>query len=148
MRQRGAPWALSASPYSLVALLFTLPYMLWLFMSLFVTLMANSGPTRAVSITTTPGVARRVRAACRSTAHRRALTGGAATGPATTAAGSAISDPRIDPAIQEIHEQVAHDEADGDEQDHALHERIGAREDGGHHPAPHAGPGEPVPGDG
>src|SRR5438093_816323 len=108
---------------------------------------ASTATTRAASITTTPRGARRVRAACRSTAHRRALTGGAATGPATTAAGSAISDPRIDPAIQEIHEQVAQDEADGDEQDHTLHERIVAREDGVHHQAPHAWQGKDVLGD-
>ena len=51
------------------------------------------------------------------------------------AAGSAISDPRIDPAIEEVHQQVAQDEADGDEQHHALHERVVPREDRVHHEA-------------
>src|SRR6267142_1971544 len=101
----------------------------------------------AASITTTPKGARRVRAACRSTTHRRSRTGGAVTARAMAGAGSAISDPRIDPAVEEIHEQIAQDEADGDEQDHALHERIVAREDGVHHQAPHAGQGEDVLGD-
>src|SRR5207237_395570 len=46
---------------------------------------ASTATTRAASITTTPRGARRGRAACRSTAHRRALTGGAAAGAASAA---------------------------------------------------------------
>src|SRR5712692_6588821 len=76
------------------------------------------GDTMGAS-TATPRGARRVRAAWRSTTHRRSRTGGAVTPRAMAEAGSAVSDPRIDPAIEEIHEQVAQDEADGDEQNHA-----------------------------
>src|SRR5216684_8832325 len=111
------------------------------------TMGASTATMSAASITTTPRGARRVRAACRSTTHRRSRTGTEVAAHTMTGAGSAISDPRIDPAIEEIHEQVAQDEADGDEQDHALHERIVAREDGVHHQAPHAGEGEDVLGD-
>src|ERR1700730_4259362 len=85
------------------------------------TMGASTATTRAASIITTPRGARRVRAACRRTAHRRSRTATAVTTRAITGPASAISDPRIDPAIEEIHEQIAQDETDRDEQDHALH---------------------------
>src|SRR5436309_11984305 len=85
---------------------------------------ARIATASAASITATPNGASRAPAARRSIRHRRALTGGAADGCLIAAAGSAISDPGIDPAIEEVDQQVAQDEADGDEQHHALHERV------------------------
>src|SRR5215470_10836586 len=105
---------------------------------------ARTATTSATSTTTAPRGARRVRAAWRSTSQRRSRAGEAVVARARAAAGSAISDPRIDPAIEEIHEQVAQDEADGDEQDHALHERVVAREDGVDHEAPDSRKSEDV----
>src|SRR5216684_1285447 len=111
------------------------------------TMGASTATMSAASITTTPRGARRVRAACRSTTHRRSRTGTEVAAHTMTGAGSAISDPRIDPAIEEIHEQVAQDEADGDEQDHPLHQRVVPREDRVHHEAAHPRQGEDILGD-
>src|SRR6266542_5000426 len=108
---------------------------------------AKSATTIARSITTTPSGPRRVRAACRSTVQRRARSRPRRDGRAMAAAGSAISDPGIDPAIEQIDGQVAQDEAHRDEQDHPLHQWIVAREDRVHHEAAHAGQGEHVFGD-
>src|SRR5438132_9964014 len=58
-----------------------------------------------------------------------------------------VADPGIDEAIKDVDAEVAHDEADGDQQHHALHERIVAREHRVDHQAPHAGQREHVLGD-
>src|SRR6266850_3889654 len=57
------------------------------------------------------------------------------------------ADPGIDEAIEDVDEEVAHDEADRDQEYDALHERVVAREDGVHHEAADAGQGEDVLGD-
>src|SRR6266536_5549048 len=108
---------------------------------------AKSAATIARSITTTPSGPKRVRAACRRTVHRRARSRPGREARAMAAAGSAISDPGIDPAIEQVHGQVAQDEAHRDAQDHALHQWIVAREYRVHHEAPHPGQGEHVLGD-
>ena len=51
------------------------------------------------------------------------------------------------PAIEEVDEQVAQDEADGDQQHDALHQRVVAREDRVDHQAADAGQREDVLGD-
>src|SRR5438045_3626542 len=57
------------------------------------------------------------------------------------------ADPGIDEAIEDVDQEVAHDEADRDQEYDALHERVVAREDGVHHEAADAGQGEDVLGD-
>src|SRR5437762_4630907 len=112
---------------------------------------ARSGAPRATntaaSRTAAPNGARRVRAARRSTTHRCSGAGAGAARRAIAGARSAISDPGIDPAIEEVDEQVAQDEAEGDQENHALHQRVVAREHGVHHEAADAGQGEDVLGD-
>src|SRR5262245_26374996 len=87
----------------------------------------SSGAPRAsvaaTSRTTAPNGPSRARAARRSARQER----------------STGADARVEPAIEEIHEQVAHDEADRDEEDHALHERVVAGEDRVDHEPAHAG---------
>src|SRR5262245_34566637 len=54
------------------------------------------------------------------------------------------ADAGIDEAIEDIDEEVADDEAERDQQDHALHGRIVTREHGVDHQAAHAGQREDV----
>ncbi len=76
----------------------------------------------ASSMTAAPNGARRARAARRSVRQRRSRRGRAAAAPARVGADTlAMPDPGVDPAIEEIHRQVAHDEAGGDQQDNPLH---------------------------
>src|SRR5215470_4892954 len=98
----------------------------------------------AVSITTTPNGASRARAARRSASQRRSRTGVSA---AAARARSANADSGIDPAIEQVDEQVAHDERDGDQQNHALDQWIVAREDRVDHEAADARQREDVLGD-
>src|SRR6266702_6829589 len=104
---------------------------------------ARIATATAASITATPNGASRAPAARRSIRHRRARTGRGAAGWAM-AAGSAIPDPRVDPAIEEVHQQVAQDEAYRDEQHDALHERVVAREDRVHHETADAREGKDI----
>ena len=50
-----------------------------------------------------------------------------------------VADAGIEPGVHDIHHQVAGDEADGDQQDHALDQRIIARKHGIHHQPADAG---------
>src|SRR5919201_3194510 len=87
---------------------------------------AASAMTMAASSTAAPNGASRARVARRSASQRRSRT---VTASRVTSARSANPDSGIDPAIQQVDEQIAHDEAERDQQDHALDERIVARED-------------------
>src|SRR6266446_4306724 len=53
---------------------------------------------------------------------------------------SFIADARVEPAVEEIHQQIDEDENDGDQQHASLHHRIVALEDGRYREAAHAGP--------
>src|SRR5207302_2299248 len=99
---------------------------------------AASATTMAASSTAAPNGARRARAARRKASQRRSLTAGA---------GSAKTDARVDVSIEEIDEQVAHDEAERDQEDHALHQRVVAREHGVDDEAADPGEREDVFGD-
>src|SRR5256885_13789742 len=82
---------------------------------------ASTGAARATTTaarrTAAPNGASRARAARRSASQRRSPT-----------AGSETAKPRVDVAIEDVHEQIAHDEAERDQEDHALHQRVVARE--------------------
>src|SRR5947207_14941177 len=108
---------------------------------------APSATSTAATKTAAPNGASRARAARCSTTHRRSRAGGGAAGRAIAAVRSAISDPGTDPAIQKIDEEIAQDEAEGDQENHALHQRVVAREDGLDHEAAEAGQGDDVIGD-
>src|SRR5437773_8809081 len=101
---------------------------------------AASATTMAASNTAAPNGASRARAARRSASQRRSRTAGSR----ATSARSAKPDSGIDPAIQQVDEEVADDEADRDQQNYALHERIVARKDRVDHEAPDAGQREDV----
>src|SRR6185295_17196236 len=57
------------------------------------------------------------------------------------------TDPRIDEPIEDVDEEIAEDEAHGDQQHDTLHERVVAGEDRVHHQAADAGQREDVLGD-
>src|SRR5690554_3147231 len=72
---------------------------------------------------------------------------GSTAGPATAPAScpcrsSVIADPRVDDGVEEVDDDVHDDEADGDEQDGPLHDRVVAREDRVDEQAADAGPRE------
>src|SRR5215831_327449 len=69
---------------------------------------APNAMTSAASSTAAPNGASRARAARRSARQRP----------------SADPDARVEPAIEQVDDQVAGDEAERDQQDHALHQRI------------------------
>src|SRR5438132_10785654 len=48
---------------------------------------------------------------------------------AQSVASSAVPNARVEPTVHEVDHQIAQDEADRDQEDHTLHERIIARED-------------------
>src|SRR5262245_42528353 len=105
---------------------------------------ANAAARRAASSTAAPKGARRAAAARRRTTQGRARSDRGGAGAARLATRSASSDPGIDEAIEHVHEEVAHDEADGDQQHHALHEGVVPREHGVDDEAADAGEGEHV----
>src|SRR5438094_10127258 len=91
---------------------------------------ARSAVSAATRSTAAPNGARRARAARRTTTQRRSGSGRVAVGWERAEAGSAMADPRVDPAVDEVDHQVAQDEAHGDQQHNALHQRVIAGEDG------------------
>src|SRR5690554_4247393 len=60
---------------------------------------------------------------------------------------SVIADPRVDKAVDQVHQQVDDDERDGYKQHGALHHGVVAREHRGDQHAAHPGPGEDRLGD-
>src|SRR5438552_2317941 len=60
---------------------------------------------------------------------------------------SFIANARVEPAIEDVHEQIDQDEHDGDEQHAALHDRVVTLEDGRDGKAPHTRPREDGLGD-
>src|SRR5262245_14449260 len=110
---------------------------------------ARRAAARAASITTAPSGASRALAARLRTTHRRIRTGPVARvrGRRAAEAGSAISDPGIEPAIEEVDHQVAQEEADGDQEHHALDQGIVTGEDGVDHQPPDPRKREDVLGD-
>src|SRR5262245_33968413 len=108
---------------------------------------ASAATANASSVTPRPSGASRAPAARRSTAQRRSAAGRAGAEGASADTPSAIPDPRIDPAIQEVNEQVGQDEAHRDQQHDALDQRVVAREHRVDHEAADAGQREHVLGD-
>src|SRR5215467_3235044 len=105
---------------------------------------AASATMTAVRSTAAPKGASRARAARRSASQRRSRT---AVSVDAAGARSANADSGIDPAIEQVDEQVAHDETDRDEQNHALDQRIVACEHRIDHETAHARQREDVFGD-
>src|SRR5262249_47789791 len=106
---------------------------------------ATSGAARATatasSMTPAPKGASRARAARRRTLHRIAWKGVGLSRPGRR---SARSDPGIDPPIEHVDHEVAHDEADSDQQHDSLAQRIVPREHRVDNEPPHAGKRENV----
>src|SRR5262245_18404763 len=106
---------------------------------------ASSATATAVSITAAPNGASRALAARRSTRQRsRAGRTGAAAARGIASAGSAIPDPRVEPAVEHVDQEAAQDEADRDQEDDALYQGVVPREDGVDHQPADAGQGEDV----
>src|SRR5690242_3023134 len=86
---------------------------------------ASTGAATATTIATirtaAPNGARRARAARRTASQRRSRTPGSSR---ATSADSANPDSGIDPAIEEIDGQIGDDEAERDEENDALDERV------------------------
>src|SRR5690348_5975301 len=109
---------------------------------------ASTGAARATTIATSrtaaPNGGRRARAARRTASQRRSRTTVSSREPSVD---SANPDSGIDPAIEEIDGEIADDEAERDQQDHALDERVVACKHGVDDETPHARQREHVFGD-